>query len=108
MASRSDQNRNSRYARGGDTELKGNKLGWWERTVFETSPTDVPFPISAKYHLRPDLLAADVYGRDELMWFILQFNTIVDLHTEFIEGAIIMLPLRTRVYGELLSTSRNT
>lgn len=101
---RSDQNA-SRYARGGATAVKGNKLGWWERKVYKRSPTDIPLTISPRYHQRPDLLAADLYGNDNLMWFVLQYNAIVDTHTEFVQNAQIILPTRTRLYTELLSVS---
>jgi hypothetical protein len=102
---RSDQQRGSRYSKGGISEIKGNRLAWWERKVFPRSHADIPLTISAQYHLRPDLLAAALYGRDSLQWFILQYNNINDIHTEFVQGAVIVLPTRARLFGELLSSS---
>lgn len=102
---RSDQQRGCRYQRGGTSELKGIRIGWWEQRIYEKSPGDIEFLITTRYHLRPDLLSADLYGRDDLMWFVLQYNTIVDLHTEFVEGKTIMLPTRTRLFSQLLTNS---
>lgn len=102
---RSDQQRTSRYAKGGTSEVSGDRIKYWERKIFQTSPTDIPFTITSRYNLRPDLLAADLYGKDSLMWFVLQYNNIVDPVTEFVEGAQIVLPTRKRLYSELLSSA---
>lgn len=99
---RSDQIQ-TRYSRGGKVDVVGKRLGFWEPKPFVRSQTDIPYRISPRYHLRPDLLAADLYGNDTLMWFILQYNSIVDIHTEFVQGSMIILPTRTRMYTELLS-----
>jgi hypothetical protein len=102
---RSDQQRGGRYVQGGTVELKGNKIGWWERKLFERSPTDIMYTITAKYANRPDLLAFDLYGRATMQWFIMQYNNVSDLYTDFNEGTIITLPTRGRLFGELLSKS---
>jgi hypothetical protein len=102
---RSDQQRGGRYVQGGTVELKGNKIGWWERKLFEKSPTDVVYNVTAKYANRPDLLAFDLYGRANLQWFVMQYNNISDLYQDFNEGTTIVLPTRGRLYGELLSKS---
>lgn len=105
---RSDLQRTSRYAKGGITEVKGDKLGWWDRKVFPKSNSDIAFPITARHHLRPDLIAADLYGRDSLQWFVLQYNSIADIHTELVQGATIILPTRARLFGELLTSASMT
>jgi len=102
---RSDQQRGGRMVQGGVVELKGNRIGWWERAVFTKSPTDIPYTITAKYAHRPDLLAFDLYGRATLQWFIMQYNTVSDLYGDFNEGTVILLPTRSRLFGELLSKS---
>lgn len=102
---RSDQQRGGRMVQGGTVELKGNRIGWWEREVFNKSPTDIAYTITAKYAHRPDLLAFDLYGRATLQWFIMQYNTISDLYEDFNEGTTILLPTRSRLFGELLSKS---
>lgn len=103
MVARSDRQPNSRYVRGGTSTSTYTTVGWWERKVFPAASSDVPFVITSKYHTRPSKLAYDVYGDDGLMWFVLQYNAIVDVHEEFVEGREIKLPTRARLFGELLS-----
>lgn len=102
---RSDQQRGGRFVQGGKAEVKGKRLGWWERVVYEKSPTDITYTITAKYAQRPDLLAFDLYGRATLQWFIMQYNTVSDVYEDFTEGTVITLPTRSRLFGELLSKS---
>lgn len=99
---RSNQRRDGRYVYGGTVEVKGNRLGWWERQIFARSHSDVSYTITKQHARRPDLLAYDVYGRANLMWFVLQYNNITDINTEFVEGAEILLPTVQRLFGELL------
>lgn len=100
---RSDQQPGGRYVQGGTVDVNGNRLGWWERKVFSKSPTDVTYTITAKYAHRPDLLAFDLYGRSTLQWIIMQYNNVSDLYEDFKVGDTIVLPTRSRLYGELLS-----
>lgn len=102
MALMSTQQTYGRYTYGGYTDVNGNKLGWWDRTKFTTSPTDVTFPLIRTYARRPDLVAFDMYGSSSLQWFVMQYNNISDLTTEFVEGTIITLPTRSRLLGEML------
>ena len=92
----------SRYLKGGQTVMWQDKLGWWERKTFTTNVDDVKLVIGPKYHQRPHLVANDIYGKPDLMWFILQYNNIVDVTTEFVEGITITLPTPRRVQMELL------
>lgn len=93
---------NGRYSAGGTTAINGNTLGWWERKIFPRSPLDVEFPITKRYALRPDLVALDMYGKATLMWVVLQYNTILDVTEDFVEGKTIILPTKARLFGELL------
>lgn len=102
---RSDLQRDGRYRQGGTSSIRGGKISWWERKSFARSPTDVTYVVTAKYANRPDLLAFDVYGRANMQWFIMQYNNVSDLYTDFNEGAVISLPTRGRLFGELLSGS---
>lgn len=101
MSTNSLFNEKSRYRSGGYTELFPNRLGWWERTVYQTSRDDVDYVIEPKYNIRPDLLAYDVYGSPRYMWLILQYNNILDVNTEFVSGKTISLPTPTRVKIEM-------
>lgn len=103
MAIRSDQTKTGRYAVGGLSTVDGNRISWWERTVFPTDPTDATITITRKYARRPDLVAADVYGKSSLQWFILQYNNISDVNVEFVEGTVISLPTTVRLFTSLLT-----
>lgn len=94
---------NGRYSNGGLSEIVGSRIGWWERTIFVKSPLDVTLTINKQYARRPDLLAYDMYGRATLQWFVMQYNNIIDVNEDFIEGTVITLPSRGRLFGELLS-----
>lgn len=102
---RSDQVQNTRYNKGGVSNIIGSRIGWWDRIVFSKSPTDTILTLDSKYHKRPDKLAYDLYGKATYMWVILQYNNILDVTTEFVSGATITVPSKTRLTQELLSTS---
>ena len=91
----------SRYSSGGSTDVYSTRLGWWERHVYQPSREDVEYTIEQKYHIRPDLLAYDVYGSPVYMWLVLQYNNILDINTEFIVGAKVLLPTPQRVKLEM-------
>lgn len=94
---------NSRYVQGGTTEDLPNRLGFWDRKVFPRDTTDRVITLEAKYDRRPWLLAHDLYKDSRLMWFLLQYNTIVDIDTEFVAGAEITYPTPYRLRVGLLS-----
>jgi hypothetical protein len=91
----------SRYVQGGTTDIYPTRLGWWERRTFPKDISDEVFTITTKYHQRPHKLASDKYGFVEYMSFILQYNGILDINTEFVEGAIIYLPTSQRLSLDL-------
>jgi len=95
---------NGRYSYGGGTVDFGNRLGWWDRANLPSSESDMSITITSKYAKRPDLLAYDLYGQSTLLWLILQYNNIIDVNTEFVEGTKLILPTKTRVMTELLNT----
>lgn len=102
---RSDQVSNSRYNKGGVSSVTGNKLDWWERVIIPKSSTDMNIKLDPKYHNRPDILAYDLYGKSSLMWVILQYNSILDVTTEFVSGVNIIAPTRIRLFQDILSTT---
>lgn len=95
--------RNSRYSMGGTTDVYANRLGWWERKIHTISDDDIIYTIQPYEHQRPDILAYRVYGKSSLMWTILQYNSIVDVTTEFVTGKDIRLPSEQRIYLEFMS-----
>jgi hypothetical protein len=59
-----------------------------------TDPTDVYWTITPTYHLRPDLLAYDLYSNSKLWWVFAQRNpnTLQDPFFDFVQGINIYIP----------------
>lgn len=96
--------KDTRYVQGGTTTVKSNAVAWWERNVIPTASDDITIKaLPMLYAGRPDLLSFDLWGDNNLEWIILQFNNIVDINEEFVAGAVIKLPSRTRVFGAILT-----
>lgn len=100
---KSNYSKKGRYSYGGSTVDYGNRLGWWERNILPKSETDINVIITPKYAKRPDLVAYDMYGSPQLQWLVLQYNNIIDVSTEMMEGKTLVLPTKERVLTELLS-----
>lgn len=94
---------NSRYVKGGFTNTNGRYLGWWERIIIPKGSDDIDLIVTEKYAYRPDLIAKDVYGKETLMWLVLQYNNIVDIN-ELINGVSIKLPSTRRIQSILSMT----
>lgn len=94
----------SRMLNGGETEQKGNKLGWWERKSFKKNiSSDIRITIPELMDKRPDLLAYAIYRNSGLFWLILQYNNIVDIEEEFRAGKEIIVPSRSRTESGLVN-----
>lgn len=102
---KSSDQKKSRYSQGGVTELKGNKLGWWEREPIPRRDDDITYVISPEESRRPDLVAYKFWNQSALQWIVLQYNNIVDVNEEFIAGKTIVLPPYSRVVTELTTNS---
>lgn len=87
----------SRYSKGGTVEEFDNRLGFWDRKILIADTSDTTITLTPKYHLRPDQLAYDAYGKATYSWVILQYNNILDPITEFVVGAKINLPSAQRI-----------
>lgn len=97
---------NTRMLNGGETEIKGNKLGWWERRILQQDPvSDTIIRITNSYDRRPDLVAFDFLGTTQLTWVILQYNNIVDINEEFVLGKEIVVPSSDRARTEFASAN---
>lgn len=94
--------KNSRYTYGGTTEVDGSFIQWWERKKISQDPSDFIYTLEKIYEGRPDMLASVLYNDSSLWWVILQFNNILDLETEFIEGTILRLPTAERIQNSIL------
>jgi hypothetical protein len=101
MSKKSTDIRTTRYSAGGITEqLLSGRLGWWERTIFLPERDDITGIITADFAGRPDLLSYKAYGTPKFAWLVLQYNTILDINTEFVEGARYTIPSARRVLFE--------
>lgn len=87
----------SRYVLGGSTDSTTQFLNWWDRKLIPPAPDDIPLVIARKYNRKPWLMAFDLYGKAKDQWIILQFNNIVDINTEFVQGARIKVPTAQRI-----------
>ena len=95
----------SRYVQGGLTNRYPNRLGWWERRQIPTSDSDITITIQNDEQHRPDLVAYRMYGKATLAWIVLQYNNIVDIQTEFVEGKQLRLPTQRRLTLDLMTQS---
>ena len=101
MAKKSTDSSTTRYSRGGFTEiLPSGRLGWWNRTILDHRRDDIEVIITSETALRPDLLSFKAYGTTRYMWLILQYNNIIDINTEFVEGKKYVIPTPERVLFE--------
>ena len=96
--------KNSRYVQGGVAEVGQRFIRWWERDVLPRDDvTDIAYTIEPVYAGNPDLIAFDMYNRNDLGWLVLQYNNIVDINTELAVGKTIILPTKDRVFYELIT-----
>ena len=65
--------------------------------------TDVYWTISPTYHLRPDLLAYDLYDNANLWWVFAQRNpnTLKDPLFDFVQGVKIFIPTKDALITNL-------
>lgn len=94
-----------RYAQGGLTDEFSNRLGWWERTTYESSYDDITYVVSGGESGRADLIAYRLYQQANLAWLVLQFNNIVDPIVELRVGTTIKLPTPSRVALSITTSS---
>ena len=98
--------RNSRYVAGGTTEVGQNTLEWWERTNLPVdNATDRLYQVERKFEGRIDLIAALFLGEPRHWWVLAQYNSILDPHTEVLEGSLLRIPCAERV-AAILSGGR--
>lgn len=93
----SADSRSSRYTQGGVVDRYSKRLGWWERRVIAKSYDDLQVTVQPREAGRPDLIAYRLYGKANLAWLILQFNSIIDPETELRPGTVLLAPTPQRV-----------
>lgn len=72
------------------------------RTIIADA-TDIHWQITATYHLRPDLLANDLYSDPRLWWVFAARNpnALQDPFFDFVQGKYIYLPQQTLINSSL-------
>ena len=77
-----------------ETAINKNGLGMMVNRPIPKLASDMSFEINTTYHLRPDLLAHDLYKDADLWWVFAQRNpnTLVDPLFDFKEGTSIRIP----------------
>jgi len=77
-----------------ETKITKTGLGMMVNRPFPKRSDDMSFEINTTYHLRPDLLAFDLYKEAGLWWVFAQRNpnTLVDPLFDFKEGTSIRIP----------------
>lgn len=72
------------------------------RTIV-SDPTDIYWEITSTYHLRPDLLAHDLYNDSRLWWVFAARNpnSLQDPLFDFVQGKSIYLPQQTLINSSL-------
>lgn len=96
----------SRMVLGGTTDVlqDGKVLGWWEMKEFPKDHNDdVNFIITSEYAGRPDKISYYMYGREDFMWLVLQYNNIVDINEELVAGVTLTLPSYKRTLYSLVN-----
>lgn len=100
----------TRYVQGGMSTVSSTKIGWWERSPTFSQRADDDYVIQSLPHVyegREDLLAFDLYGRNDLGWVILEYNFIVDINEELVAGVRLVLPTKERLFSSMLIKAVN-
>lgn len=103
MSTNSVYTKNSRYVHGGNTEVDGKFIQWWDRKKFPYDNSDVFYTLEKTYEGRPDKLASIFYQDSSVWWLILQYNNILDLNDEFVAGVVLRMPTKDRLQKDLLT-----
>lgn len=76
------------------TKQSANFIGLYKHRPIKPHRDDREYTITQKYHLRPDLLAFDLYGKEDYWWvfYVRNLNVIRDPIWDFTVGATIWYP----------------
>lgn len=89
-----DYRRDSVYR---NTNIADKKyLDIWEPGITKENLSTETYTIESRYHMRPDVLANDLYGNAKLWWIfaILNQDTLIDPINDFEAGLTIEIPSR--------------
>lgn len=87
----------SRYTFGGSVETNEVGVGFWVRKTIPKRGDDVTIQMSPEEALRPSSITYKLYGKDNLLWLLLQYNNIIDPVEELFPGRYLILPHPSRL-----------
>jgi len=87
----------TRYEFGGTVEANAVGVGFWTRDTMPRRDDDIYITLNERTVLRPNLITYELYGRDNLVWLLLQYNNILDPVAELVPGKVVALPNPSRV-----------
>ena len=82
----------TRYTTGGTVETNSVGIGFWTRATFPKAADDIEVELTEQTASRLNILTKQLYGRDNLVWLVWQYNNILDPVAEIYPGRIIKLP----------------
>lgn len=88
--------------------LEYQGVTFWDQFDYPDIPydtDDIYVTLTDSQAKRPDLIALDNYGNDQLLWVLLLANDL-DLPNQFIEGQTIRVPSQTTI--DILLTPTGT
>lgn len=88
--------------------LEFQGITFWDQFDYPDIPydtNDVYVTLTDAQARRPDLIALDKYGNDQLLWVLLLAND-VDLPNQLVEGQVIRVPAKSTI--DILLTPSGT
>lgn len=82
----------TRYTIGGTVNTNPVGLGFWTKITLDHRDDDIIVILNEKMAKHPNILTQQLYGRDNLIWLVWQYNNILDPITELIPGMKIVMP----------------
>lgn len=76
----------------GKTPVDGRFLGTYVHRPIPSAADDSMLTVTTRYVWRPDLLALDVYGDQDLWWVIPQRNGLEDPVFDMVPGLVLVVP----------------
>ncbi len=82
----------TRYTYGGTVDATPVGVGLWHKREFTYQDDDIEVTLTPYTALRPSSITYSVYGKDGLLWLLLQYNNIIDPVAELVPGKVLRLP----------------
>ncbi len=90
-------NMKTRFNFGGTVEQNAIGVGFWTRRDFQQRDDDLRVQLNEQTATRLNIITKKLYGKDNLVWLLLQYNNILDPAEELVPGKIIRMPHPSRI-----------